>query len=281
MTAVVAAPNNPVAIFGRFSPVVVVSVLIIVVFTTAAILAPWIATHNPNEPDLLNTQSAPTGTNWLGTDNLGRDLFSRMVHGARSTIFGPVLVITVATTLGVSIAMVAAWCGGIVDQIIARFIDVMFSVPTIIVALIVVMLTGAGLTGVVIGLSIAYVPYYARLIRSAAMKERSLPYVDALWLEGRSGLWIVCRHIIPNISPLILTQSIASLGLAIIDITALSFLGLGVQSPDSDWGVMVRNGIDGLLSGRPYESLFAGLAIVLFAGSVNVLGNHLSRRFEV
>ena len=249
---------------------------ILIAMIAAAVFAPLIAPYNPNAPDLMAALQGPSAAHPLGTDALGRDTLSRLMFGGRTTLLGPVLVILLSTVLGLLLGVIAAWLGGAIDTTISRIVDVLFSIPGIVFALVTVAILGAGLWSVVIGLTIAYTPYAARVIRSGALRERRMPYISAAWIQGRSGATISRRHLIPNIRPLTLAQGVAALGFAVIDLASMSFLGLGVQPPSPDWGLMVKSGLDSAVRGQPTELIAASLAIALFVGAVTVVGDRLS-----
>jgi peptide/nickel transport system permease protein len=241
-----------------------------------AILAPVVAPYDPNEPDLLNVLSNPTAAHWFGTDALGRDILSRLMWGARLTLAGPGLVILLSTIVGTLLALTAAWFRGRVDTAISWVLDVMFAVPGIVFALIAVALFGPSFGTVVAGLTIAYIPYVARVVRGAALRERSMPYISAAWLQGQRGFSITTRQLLPNLVPLIVAQAVSSLGFAVIDLAAVSFLGLGVQPPTADLGLMVKSGFDSVLRGFFAESQSAGTLIVLIVLCVTVIGDRLT-----
>jgi peptide/nickel transport system permease protein len=244
----------------------------------SALLAPLLAPYDPDFPDLFNALGFITPGHWLGGDALGRDVLSRLVWGARTTLLGPVLVICVSAAIGTALAITAAWCGGRIDAVISRALDVLFAVPGIVFALITVAVMGPGLVPVVLGLTVAYTPYVARVLRGAALRERNLPYVAAAWVQGRSAFAICVRHLLPNLRPLIVAQSVSALGSAMIDLAAISFLGLGVQPPTADWGLMVKSGLDSAMRGNPIEAVAAGTLIALVVCAVNVLGDRLGAR---
>lgn len=274
-----AAAQDP----GRFTLLVrrlgvtgIVAVTVLGAFVVAALLAPWIAPYDPDYPDLLAALSGPSAQHLLGADALGRDLLSRIMYGARITLLGPTLVILIATVVGTLLALVAAWNRGRVDTVISWVLDILFSVPGIVFALIAVAIFGPNLPTVIVGLSIGYIPYVARVVRGAALRERGMPYVQAAWLQGQSGIGISLRQILPNVQPIVVAQAVSSLGFAVIDLAAVSFLGLGVQPPTADLGLMVKSGFDSLLRGQPTEAIAAGLAIVLIVWSLTVLGDRLA-----
>lgn len=250
--------------------------VVLAVIVLAAIFAPVIAPYDPNEPDLLNVLSNPSLAHWFGTDALGRDIFSRLLFGARLTLLGPGLVILLSTVIGTALALTAAWWGGRVDTAISWVLDVLFAVPGIVFALIAVALFGPSFGTVIAGLIIAYIPYVARVVRGAALRERQLPYVSAAWLQGQRSLSITTFQLLPNLMPLIVAQAVSSLGFAVIDLAAVSFLGLGVQPPTADLGLMVKNGFDSVLRGFFTESQSAGTLIVLIVLCVTVIGDRLT-----
>ncbi|GAA2660279.1 MULTISPECIES: ABC transporter permease [Nonomuraea] len=251
------------------------ALLAVVAVTTLA--APLLAPYDPDFPDLLSALAGSSSSHPLGADALGRDVLSRLMYGARTTLLGPALVICVSSVVGTALAITAAWAGGRVDAVISRVLDVLFAVPGIVFALITVAVLGPGIPGVVAGLAVAYTPYVARVVRSAALRERSLPYVAAAWVQGRSAFAICVRHLLPNLRPIIVAQSVSALGFAVIDVAAISFLGLGVQPPAADWGLMVKSGFDSAMRGQPLEAISAGVLIALVVASVSVLGDRLGR----
>jgi peptide/nickel transport system permease protein len=264
------------AITGRLGALGSAAAIVLAVIVIVAVLAPVIAPYDPNELDLLNVLSNPTAAHWFGTDALGRDILSRLIWGARLTLAGPGLVILLSTVLGTALALTAAWWGGRIDTAISWVLDVLFAVPGIVFALIAVALFGPSFGTVVAGLTIAYIPYVARVVRGAALRERNMPYVSAAWLQGQRSLSITTWQLLPNLAPLIVAQAVSSLGFAVIDLAAVSFLGLGVQPPTADLGLMVKSGFDSVLRGFFSESQSAGTLIVLIVLCVTVIGDRLT-----
>ncbi|MFG3547791.1 ABC transporter permease [Streptomyces sp. NPDC047725] len=245
-----------------------------------AVLAPLLAPHDPDAVDLAGAYQGSSGAHLLGTDASGRDLLSRLVHGSRTALIGPFLVVVISTLLGTVLALAAVWFGGWFDQMVVRVVDAVFAFPGLLLAILATALFGSGLNAAVAALSIAYVPYIARIVRSAALRERSLPYVAALQVQGVHGVRIAVRHILPNVGGLIVANATLAFGFALMDLAGLSFIGLGVQPPASDWGAMVGTGMAGVLQQHPPEALFAGALIVITVGAVNVLGDRLTERWE-
>jgi peptide/nickel transport system permease protein len=280
MTAI-SAPRSPrpSALLARARARVGISGLIaggfIALLAVVAILAPVLAPYGPNVQDLLNTSAGPSSSHLLGTDNLGRDLLSRLIWGARPSLLGPLIVIGIATAIAIPLAVISGWAGGKVDLVISRVLDLVFAFPGILLAILVVALWGPGLIPCSISLAIAYMPWIARVCRSGVLKERNKPYIAAAEVQGLSGFTICTRHLIPNIAPIIWSQATISFGYALVDLAALSFLGLNIQPPQSDWGVMTNNEI-ALLGGHLAELLIPCLMIVLCVTAVTFLGNQLA-----
>ncbi|MEV2253760.1 ABC transporter permease [Streptomyces sp. NPDC050147] len=261
---------------GRGVPIAAGAVVALVVLT--ALSAPLIAPYDPNAVDPLAVSQGSSAAHWLGTDDTGRDILSRLLHGARLSLLAPALVTLIAGTLGTALAVTAAWLGGWWDRLISGALDLIFGFPGLILAVVGAAVFGAGLHIAVATLSLAFLPYMARTVRAEALRERSLPYVVALGMLGMSGRRICLRHLLPNLLPLVVVQTTASFGYALLDVAAFSFIGLGAQPPTAEWGLMVANGAPGILSGRPEQSLYAGLVIVVFVIACNLLGSSLSRR---
>lgn len=260
----------------RLGPLGLACAGLIVLLALMAIFAPFIAPHDPNAIDLLHTFSGPTLLHPLGTDETGRDLLSRLIFGSRTSLLGPLLVISLAVCLGVPLAIMSAWLGGPADALISRLLDILFAFPGVLLAILAIALFGAGLPSAVVALAIAHMPYIARVTRAAAIRERELPYVAALRVHGFSSLQICWRHLLANLSPLIIAQATVSFGYVMVDLAAISFLGLGVQPPAADWGVMIASGEPSILEGHPQQALYAGILIVITVCAFTVLGERLT-----
>lgn len=264
-----------------FGVVTTIALVVCALLTLIALLAPLLAPHDPNAVDPLNAFAPASGAHPLGTDDTGRDLLSRLIAGTRPSLAGPALVIVASTTVGAFLAIAAAWRGGWLDATIARLLEVLFAFPGLILAVVAAAVFGAGFVAPVVALSIAYVPIVARVVRTAALKERALPYVAALQVQGASG-WSIClRHLLPNLLPLIVVQAAIGFGYAMLDLAAISFLGLGIQPPSPDWGVMIAGGQPAILDGNPQQSLYAALVVVVAVVCFNLVGERLARRFRI
>ncbi|MFC1412540.1 ABC transporter permease [Streptacidiphilus sp. N1-12] len=240
-----------------------------------ALAAPLLAPYDPNAQSLLDSYAAPSGAHLLGADGIGRDILSRLVFGSRTSLLGPALVVSISLLVGIPLALLAAWYGGAVDAVVARVFDLVYALPGLLLAVLAVALFGPGLTPAVAALSIAYVPFLARIVRAAARQQRTSPYVDALAVQGFGLVRITVRHILRNIAPVVLGQAAIAFGYALLDLASLSFLGLAVQAPTSDWGVMVSD-TDALMKGHWLPVLAPGLLIVLCVLSLTVLGARIS-----
>ncbi|HVP01449.1 MAG TPA: ABC transporter permease [Solirubrobacteraceae bacterium] len=260
--------------------VAVVCLIVIAVALVVAVVGPALAPHDPNASNLNDAFVGPGGGHLLGYDSQGRDLLSRLLAGARTSILGPAAVVVIAVLVGVVLAVVSAWRGGWVDSGISIVMDILFAFPGILLAILAAAVFGPGLTAAALSLAIAYTPYVARVLRSAAVRERAREYIAASEVQGLSA-WAICgRHLVPNVTPLIVSQGTLLFGYAMVDLAAISFIGLGVQPPQADWGVMVSTGQAGVLQGYPAESLSAGLCIVAVVVAVNLLGERLAQRNE-
>jgi len=266
--------------FAANNVLVIACGTVIAVAVFLAIFGPLLAPHDPNAANLANAYVGPVAGHALGYDSQGRDLLSRLLTGARTSIAGPFLVVLFSMVAGSVLAVTAAWAGRWVDASISTVLDILFAFPAILLAVLASAVFGAGLTAPTLALAIAYTPYIARVLRGAALRERAREYIDACEVQGLSAVAICARHLIPNLMPLIVAQATLLFGYAMVDFAAISFIGLGVQPPTADWGVMVASGQAGVLQGYPLESLTAGLCIVVVVVAVNLLGERLAADSE-
>jgi peptide/nickel transport system permease protein len=251
------------------------SAAVIAVATVLAVIGPLVAPYSPVLPNLSLSWVGPVGGHLLGFDFEGRDVLSRLIAGAQSSMLGPLAVVLGAMALGTVLAVITAWRQGLTDTVISSGLDILFAFPGILLAVLAAAIFGAGLTAAAVALTIAYMPYVARVLRGAALKERGQPYVAALEVQGASATSICLRHIVPNMLPLIVAQATIMFGWAMVDLAAISFLGLGVQPPAPNWGVMISENQPGILQGYPMPALAAGLCIVGVVIAFNVLGERL------
>jgi len=253
----------------------------VVLFALLAVFGPLLAPHDPNAVDLQRAYWGPDAAHPLGYDQQGRDIFSRLLYGARTSFLGPLAIVVMASALGMTLAIAGAWRRGWLDAGLAGLLDVSLAFPGILLAVMTVAIFGAGLTSTVVALGIAYTPYMARIVRSAAVTQMGKEYVDSLRVQGFSGVSICRRHLLPNVLPIAMGQAALTLAWATVDLAGLSYLGLGIQPPAADWGVMVADGQTGVLAGYPMESISAGVCLILAICSFGLLGERLLRRAEV
>lgn len=243
-----------------------------------AILARWIAPYGQDEIDFTALWGSPSAAHLLGTDQLGRDLLSRIMLGTADTLIGPVILLLIATVLGITIGMLAAWRGGWVDTLLARITDVMFAFPGLLFVVLVISVFGKGAATAIVALALAYTPVIAKFVRSLALSEISKAYIDAYRTQGMGGLAICVRGVIPNLLPPLVGYLVVLFGEALMSIATLSFLGFGAQPPSSEWGLMVQEGQAGIVQGHFLPTLIPGAAIALVVIAVNVVGVRVADR---
>jgi peptide/nickel transport system permease protein len=259
-------------------PVGMASAGVIALATFLACFGVLIAPFNPTVGNLTNAWVGPSASHVLGFDVDGRDVLSRLLAGTWTSMLGPLFVVAVCIVLGSALAVVAAWRGGALDTFLSSGMDIVFAFPGILLAIVATAVFGAGLTAASIALAIAYTPYVARVLRGAALRERNREYVAALEVQGASSFRICLRHLLPNIAPLIVAQATILFGYAMVTLAAISYLGLGVQPPAPNWGLMVSENQQGILTGAPIPALAGGILIVVVVIAFNLLGERL---FEV
>ncbi|WP_404430815.1 ABC transporter permease [Microbacterium lacus] len=246
------------------------------IIVVAALIGPWVAPYDANELYVGPINGAPSVDHPFGTDDLGRDILSRVLVGAMASVFAPIIVVLLSTVMGVTLAVVAAWFGGWVRGGIGRVIDVIFAIPGLVIAVLAVAIFGKGLAAPIIALSIAYIPVVARLTQTAASRELGQPYIAALRVQGLPSLAICFRHLIPALVPLVAAQMAVGFGYAMLDLAAISFLGLGQQPPTPDWGSMIANGQAGILAGAPEQSVFPAALVVITVLAVGIIGGRVT-----
>ena len=256
----------------------IAAVVVLVGFVLLAVFAPLLAPYPPDTTDLLNSLAPPSPQHWLGTNQVGQDTLSRLIYGSRTSLIGPLAVVVLSTLFGITVGLLAGWRGGWVDAGLSRILDIMFAFPGLLLAILAVALFGKGLVAPVIAMSIAYTPFVARLVRSLVIQARSRPYVAAYRVQGFGPVHIAVRRLLPNVSPTVLAQSTLNFGYALLDLAALSFLGLGVQPPTPDWGAMINESRGAVLQGQPLSAVAPALAIVVVVVAFNIVGEELADR---
>ncbi|PKM45497.1 MAG: hypothetical protein CVV03_06425 [Firmicutes bacterium HGW-Firmicutes-8] len=248
---------------------VIITLLIIV-----AIIAPLISPSEPLAQNLSASLSSPGGSAFFGTDSLGRDIFSRVVYGSRISLTVGITVLTLTLFLGTFLGMLAGYFGGVLDSVLMRVSDVFMSFPPLVLAMIVMAFIGPGIANLVGVLVIIRWPQFARLVRGQVISVKGMAYVDAARIAGTHPLKIVLKHILPNCFAPVITYGTMSLGAIIIDETALSFLGLGIQPPAPSWGVMLADAKN-YIAAAPWLVIFPGLAMIVTVLGFNLLGDGL------
>ncbi|WP_044748529.1 ABC transporter permease [Bacillus alveayuensis] len=246
--------------------------IIMVVYTILALLAPLIAPYGPLEMHPDQMLSAPNSEYIFGTDQFGRDIFSRIIYGTQISLKVGTISVGISLILGVTMGVVAAYYGKWVDSLVSRTTDVLFSFPDILLALALMAVLGTSLTNVMIAIGIVYTPIFARLTRGSVLSIKNSLYVEAARSIGVSNLQIVLRHILPNVMAPIIVQATLSFALAILTEAALSFLGLGVEPDTPSWGIMLNEGKD-FMETAWWIAVFPGVAITLAVLSLNVMGD--------
>ncbi|MFB7512201.1 ABC transporter permease [Streptomyces sp. NPDC056144] len=264
-------------VFGQ-GPLFAVSVAVLALLVLVAVFAPLLAPYDPEAVDLTASLVGTSADHLLGTDQSGRDILSRLLYGARTGLLGPLLVVAVSTLLGTLLGVVAAWRGGWADTILSRSMDMIFAIPGLLLAILLVTVVGPGMTAPVIAMSIAYTPYVGRLVRGIARQEKARPYIESYRVQGWSGWNVSVRHLLPNIAPTVFAQSAMNFGYALMDLAALSFLGFGVQPPTADWGAMINEGQSAVQQGAMLPALAPSACIVLAVVAFGIVGEGLADR---
>ena len=255
--------KNKSAVFGF---------IIIILFIFIAIFGEFIVPHNPVEINLFNNYQSPSREHWLGTDNLGRDIFSRMLFGARYSLQISIVGVAIGVFIGLFLGVIGGYFGGWLDSIVVSIIDVLLSFPGILLAIFIVAIFGKGIFNTMLAVAIFSVPSFARIIRSSILFSKEMEYIEAVRALGANDLRIIMKHIIPNSLSPIIVQSTLMLGRAILIAAGLSFLGLGVQPPNPEWGAMLSEARSYLRS-SPIGSIAPGVAITLVVLSFSLVGD--------
>lgn len=239
-----------------------------------AIFAPLIAPYNPEAISGTNKVQSPTLQHPFGTDNFGRDIFSRVLHGARISIYVGLMSVGISITAGVPVGLAAGYYGGMIDESVMRIMDAMMSFPPILLALVIMAALGPNLTNVLLALGFVYTPYLARVTRSATLETVNEEYIQAAEARGEGDLYILFKEVMPNTLAPVIVQASISFAFAILAEAALSFLGMGTQPPTPSWGLMINEG-RGYLTDAPWMAVFPGIAIGITVLGLNMFGDAL------
>lgn len=258
----------------RRSRMALPGLLLFSVFLLAGLLAPWIAPYSPYDNDLANVMAAPSPLHWFGTDELGRDILSRILYGARISLVEGVLSAAIAAGIGVPIGMLSGYAGGRLDALIMRLIDVLLAFPGVLLAIVIISILGPNLANAILAVAIYTVPIFARFGRGQTLAVKEEPYIEACRAMGMSDTRILVRHVFPNIAATVLALATLRVGINILTCASLSFLGLGAQAPLPEWGAMLANSRTTLLI-APHLALFPGVAILLLVFGLNLFQDGL------
>lgn len=251
-----------------------IGLALIVAIVLIAILAPWIATHDPLKVDVVNREAPPSGQFFFGTDDFGRDIFSRIIYGTRISLYISFLSVLIATIFGVVIGGTTGYYGGWMDNWIMRVMDAIMSFPAILLAIGIMAVLGPHLINVVLALGFVYIPRFARIVRGSVLSLKEKEFVEASRAMGNSDLVIIARHILPNCMAPLIVQATVSLAYAILAEATLSFLGLGAPPPAPSWGNILSDARNFMLD-APWMTVFPGIAVTIAVVGFNLFGDGL------
>lgn len=255
-------------------PSATIGASIILFFVIVAIFAPLIATHDPMQAEIAKRLKGQSGEHYLGTDGTGRDVFSRIVYGSRISLKVGLIAITFSLGFGTLFGAIAGYFGGWLDNLIMRVMDMMLAMPSILLAMVIVTILGQSLTNAIIAVSIVYIPQYARILRASVLKVRELDYVTAAKVIGASDIRILITTVLPNCLAPLIVQATLGIGAAILDAAGLSFLGLGAEVGEPEWGAMLNENTKHIRK-APLAVTAPGMAIFLIVLGFNLLGDAL------
>ena len=263
----------------RFSPLLVIAAGLVGLLSALAILAPLVAPYDPLAQSVLARLKGPSAAHWLGTDQFGRDLLSRIIHGLRASLGISAAAVVAALFVGGSLGLLAAFYRGWTDRILMRLMDVVFAFPVMLLAIGVIAMLGPGPSPTAIAIAVVYTPIFARLIRGPALVLSESDFVMSARAIGASDARIILLHVLPNLASVVIVQTSLLLSAAILVEASLSFLGLGTQPPTPSLGTMLAEGRNFLML-SPWSAIFSGLAILVLSFSLNLLGDVLRDRLD-
>lgn len=249
-----------------------VSMVFVVVLALIAVFGPYLTPYNPIETNMANALKSPSVDHWFGTDQLGMDIFSRVIAGTRVSLTVGLLAVSIAMTVGVLLGSIAGYAGGWIDGVIMRVMDMMLAIPSILLAITLMAALGKGIDKAVIAIGLVSIPEYARIVRGSILSIKENDYVAAARVVGNSDLRIVFRHILPNALSVIIVRGTLGISSAVLDTAALGFLGMGVQPPQAEWGDMLGRARSFIFQ-APHTLIFPGMAITLTVLAFNLLGD--------
>ena len=254
--------------------IAVVGIFLIGCLVVLAVVGPWISPFNPLVPDPINRLKGPSGAHLFGTDSLGRDLLSRVIHGSRISIIIGLISVSISLVPGTFLGLLSGFYGKRFDEPIMRFMDIMLAFPAILLAIFITAILGPSLTNTMIAVGIVYIPHYARIVRSSVLSLKEQEFVQAVRSIGGTNLRIIALHILPNTIPPIIVYATLGMGTAVLQAAALGFLGLGAQPPTPEWGAMLSEGRQ-YIQLAPHVAAFPGLAIFMLVLGFNLFGDGL------
>ncbi len=257
----------------------VMGMVIIALLILIAIFGKWIMPYDPNYADLSINKQPPSATHWFGTDEQGRDIFSRVIDGTRVSLLVGLTAVSFALCIGTVLGAIAGYKGGKVDTFIMRLMDIMMSIPNILLAITFMAALGRGIDKAVIAIGLVTIPEYARIVRGSIMAIKDSEYVQAAKVIGNSDTKIIFKHILPNVLSPIIVRATLGISTAVLDTAALGFLGLGVQPPAAEWGDMLGRARVFIFE-APYMLIFPGIAITITVMAFNLLGDGLRDAFD-
>ena len=263
----------------RKNKAAVVGMMILLCIACIAIFADKLAPYDPYEQVYSEALQHPSAAHWFGTDEFGRDIFSRVLYGARVSLLVGVVSVAIACVAGCMLGASAGYFGGAYDATIMRCMDVLLAIPSLLLNLSIISALGKSVFNMMLAVGISNVPRYCRIMRASVLQVKNAEYVDAARITGASNLYVIIRHIIPNCLAPIIVQATLSVGSAIIACAGLSFLGIGIPAPTAEWGAMLSNGKD-FLRHYAYITIFPGLAIMITVLSLNLMGDGLRDAFD-
>jgi peptide/nickel transport system permease protein len=249
--------------------------IVLLVLVLFAIFGPIIWNHSPDTQNLINSLESPSLSHPLGTDQLGRDVLARVADGARISLLVATLITVAGAIVGGLIGLLAGTIGGASDGVVMRIMDAILAFPPLILAMAVTVGFGIGLDTAAIGVALVSVPWYARLLRSEALRIRSLPFIEAAHAMGATRRRIITRHVVPHMLPVLFIQMAAAFGYAVIALAGLSFIGLGAQVPTPEWGAMMTEGLSYSLTGQWWISICPGVALLITVTAVSMLSDRM------
>jgi peptide/nickel transport system permease protein len=249
------------------------AVAMLILLVAVAVVGPLVWRNDPLGVSILDSLQAPSRHHPMGTDSVGRDVFARFMRGAQISLLAGLIVVVVGSLVGGIVGLVSGTFAGIVDGVLMRVMDAVLAFPPLILAMAVTVALGAGLTSAALGITIASVPWYARVLRSEVIRVRSLPFIEAAGALGATRKRIIVRHVVPQVLPTLFVQGAAAFGFSVLSLAALGFVGLGAQIPTPEWGAMITDGLQYTLTGQWWIGVFPGFGLLIAVTAANIIAD--------